>query len=72
MALVVLSKFHKRPFTMQKAFRWWSKDWMILLKTIIYNIAYGTSINEQIGFWRWKRVLMPKTRKPLVIEIREA
>jgi hypothetical protein len=49
-------------------------NWMDLMRRIIYTLAYKTSIslNEQLGFWRWKRVLMPKARKPILIEIRKA
>jgi hypothetical protein len=46
MALVVLSKFRKRPFTVQKAWRFWTMDWRDLMRRIIYMLAYETSINE--------------------------
>jgi hypothetical protein len=46
MALVMLNKFRRRPFTIRKALRRWTLDWDYLLKRIIFNLAYETSINE--------------------------
>jgi hypothetical protein len=46
LALVALKKFRKRPFTKAKAFRRWCLDWHWLLRRIIFNLAYETSINE--------------------------
>ncbi len=42
-----------------------------MLQKIICMLAYGTSINEQIGLWRWKRLLGPR-RRPMLIEIKKA
>jgi hypothetical protein len=73
LALLALKKFWKRPFTAAKAFRRWSLDWHWLLRRIIFNLAYETSINEQIAFWRWKRVLQPKRmQRPAVVMSQKA
>ena len=71
-ALLALTKFRKRPFTLKKAWRWWSMDWQDLMRKCAYNLAYETSINEQIAFWRWKRLLIRKKVAPQIIHIKKA
>ena len=42
------------------------------MRKCAYNLAYETSINEQIAFWRWKRLLIRKKVAPQIIHIKKA
>ena len=57
MSLVLLNKLYRRPFTLYRAFKRWSVNWRFLMQRIVYLMAIQASINEQVAFWRWKRLL---------------